>query len=324
MATKARGANAQLIMIEEATWGTTPAVPSGYKLPVSSIGGAWFTRNLIDNPELRGNRNPPAPCQGHVSVNGTFGQTMHLDAIGWLLKHGIGVPVTTGAADPYTHVSKAGFSGAAAGDLPVGMTLEIGYTDIAQYHAYEGCRVSTLAFSAETEGITTVDATIIGKGAPAEDTSPLDAAPTEYTSDALCAFAATIEEGGSTSAIITKVDLTINNGLDDSLRTIGSAGEIVDLPEGAISVTGSLTALFQDLALYTKATGHTESSLSMIWTDGTHSLTLLVPELVYEPQSPVISGPAGVMVTLPFRAYYGDGANATTLMSTLVNAVATY
>ena len=322
--TTARGANTQLLLIEEATWGTTPAVPSGYKIPVTGIGGSWFSRNLVDNPELRGNRNPPAPCQGNVAVNGSFQSTIHLDAIGWILKHGVGTPVTTGAADPYTHISKVGFSGATAGVLPVGLSIEIGHTDIDQYLVYSGCKINTIGISASSEGISTFDVGIIGKGEPAVDTSSEDAAPTEYTSDALCAFSASIAEGGSPSAIITQVDLTLNNGLDDSLRTIGSSGEIVDLPETLASVTGSLTALFQDMTLLDKGLDHTESDLTLTWTSGTHSLALHIPELVYEPSSPAISGPAGVMVNMNFRAYYADDADATILKSTLINAVASY
>lgn len=319
----ARGSNVQLLLIEESAWGTTPGSPSGYVIPVSSVGGAWFSRNLLDNPELRGNRNPPAPVEGDVSVNGSFTSTVHLDAIGWILKHGIGDPVTTGA-DPYTHISKVGFSGAAVGDMEPGLTLELGHSDISQYLSYAGCKINTIGISASSEGIATLDVGIIGKGPPATASSSLDAAPTGYTSDAQSHFAATIEEGGSSSAIITQIDLTLNNGLDDSLRTIGSAGQIVDLPETAVSVTGSITALFQDLTLYNKGLNNTESSLQVAWTDGANSLTLDIPEIVYEPSSPAIPGPAGVMVNLNFRAYYANHADATTLKSTLVNSIATY
>ena len=322
--TTARGSNVQLLLIEESAWGTTPGSPSGYLIPVSGIGGSWFSRNLLDNPELRGNRNPPAPVEGNVSVNGSFTSTLHLDAIGWILKHGIGDFVTTGAGDPYTHIAKVGFSGATAGDMEPGLTFEIGHTDIDQYLAYAGCKINTIGISASSEGIATLEVGVIGKGEPAVDTSSLDAAPTSYTTDAQSHFSASIDEGGGASAIVTQVDLTLNNGLDDSLRTIGSAGEIVDLPEAAASCTGSLTALFQDMTLLNKGINNTESSLTLTWTDATHSLELDIPELVYEPSSPAISGPAGVKVNLSFRAYYANHADATILKSTLVNAIATF
>jgi hypothetical protein len=51
---------------------------------------------------------------------------------------------------------------------------------------------------------------------------------------------------------------------------------------------------------------------------------LTVPELVYEPAAPTVSGPAGVRTTLNFRGYYADHADATALKYVLTNGVAAY
>ena len=139
--TQAKGASAQLMLIEEATYGTTPGTPSGYVIPVTGIGGDWFNRNLIENPTLRGNRNPSAPVRGNTSVSGSFTVPLGLEYIGWILKHAIGDPATTGA-DPYTHISKCGFADGSAGAMEVGLTTEIGFTDINQFHSYTGCRLN--------------------------------------------------------------------------------------------------------------------------------------------------------------------------------------
>ncbi|GAG43120.1 unnamed protein product, partial [marine sediment metagenome] len=56
--TQAIGADVQLMLIEEAAYGSTPATPAGYVIPVSNIGGTWFSRALLENPTLRSNRNP--------------------------------------------------------------------------------------------------------------------------------------------------------------------------------------------------------------------------------------------------------------------------
>jgi hypothetical protein len=319
----AKGANFQLLMCEEATWGTTPATPLCAKLPISGIGGDWFRQNLLDNPELRGNRNPPAPVSGNISVSGSFTQTLHLDAIGWTLKHAIGVPATSGSGT-FTHVGKVGFSGASAGDLPAGMTFEHGFTDIDCYYPYTGCRVSTLAVSGSAEGVATFDVGIIGQTRGSKSATSIDAAPVEFTSDALSHFAGSITEGGSPIAYITEVNFTLDNGLDDSLRTFGGSGLIVDLPENMASVTGQVTALFQNDTLLAKAVAGTESSMTVAWTSGSYSLTFEVPELRFEARSPSISGDRGVMITLPFRAYYANDADATILKYTLVNDVSAY
>ena len=62
----------------------------------------------------------------------------------------------------------------------------------------------------------------------------------------------------------------------------------------------------------------------MTWTSGTYSLTLDIPELIYQAASPAVTGPAGIRYTLNFQAYYGNHADATVLKSTLVNSVSDY
>lgn len=320
----AKGSMVELMIAEEATWGSTPATPAGYVIPVSGIGGEWYRRNLIDVPTLRSNRNPSAPVRGNVVVNGSFQVPLALDYIGWVLKHGIGVPATSGTAAPYTHTGKVNFSGATEdSDLPVGLSIQIGFEDIDEFHLYDGCRINSLAVNATSEGVCVFDVGVIGQGVT-RAAATMDASPTTYTSTALDHFACTLTEGGGASTIVTDVNLTLNNNLDASMYVIGGAGSLGDLPTGMASVTGSLTALFQNDTLLAKGRNHTESSLSLVWTSGSYSLTLEVPELVYEPAAPTISGPAGIRATMNFRGYYGDDADATALKYVLVNTVATY
>jgi len=137
-------------------------------------------------------------------------------------------------------------------------------------------------------------------------------------------FNLTMEEGGSSIANLKSCSLTFSNNIDTSQFVIGSAGEVGALPAGVASVTGSITALFENDVLLTKAENHTESDLDLIWTSGSYSLTLQVPELVYSPSSPTVSGPAGVEATLNFQAYYANHADATILKATLVNTTEDY
>ena len=310
------------MLIEEATYGTTPATPDGYVIPVTGIGGSWYQRNLIDVPTLRANRNPAAPVRGNTSVSGSFTVPLGLEYIGWITKHAIGAPDTSGSAT-YTHVSKAGFDEDTAGDLEVGLTIEVGFTDIDQYHTYTGCKLNGFTVNGSSEGVCTVDVQVVGQDY-SQDTSSLDAAPTTYTDTAIDHFLMTMEEGGSSIANVKECSLTFSNNIDTSQYVIGSAGQVGALPSGICSCTGSITALFENDTLLTKAENHTESELSLIWTSGSYSWTLHVPELVYEPASPTVSGPDGIVATLNFRAYYANDADATCLKSTLVNTTATY
>lgn len=319
----AKGSDVQLLLIEESAWGTTPATPSGYQIPISSIGGDWYRRNLIDNPTLRANRNPTAPVRGNVSVNGSFQHPLNLDAAGWLWKYGIGVPSTSTGTAVNTHTSKMNYNAATEGGaMPTGLSFEIGFTDIGEYHTYSGCKINTLGFSATSEGVCIVDVGVIGQDFT-RAAATCDASPTEYTDAPVDHFTASIEEGGGTSAIVTDINFTVSNNLEQQY-VVGSAGQIGDLTEGLGAITGSMTALFQDDTLLAKGRNNTESSLMLKWTSGTDSLQVDIPELIYEPASPQVNGPAGVMVTLNFRGYYSNGADSTALKTTLINSVASY
>ena len=312
-------------MVDETEYGTTPTTPSMLQIPIADqgLGGEIFKQGLLANPEITGNRNPSVPVLGNRSVSFDLPATLHMDAIGYLLKHAVGLPATTGS-DPYTHISKVGFSEAAVGVLPIGFSAELGFTDIDVYAVLSGCKVNTMRVNATSEGIAVFEFGIIGKDFSALSGDQEDEDPTEFTTNAIGHFAGTIEEGGSTSAIITAVDLTLNNALDPSLYIVGGAGTFPELPEGKASVTGSVTALFQSVTLLNKAINATESSLMLKWTDSTHSLQIDIPELRYEPKATSASGDKGVLVTMPFQAFYTDHADATILKSTLVNDVASY
>ena len=319
----ARGSQFALLMGEESAY-KTPAT-TFTKVPISAIGGNWFSQNLIDNPEIRGNRNPAAPVLGNKVVNGNFTVPLHYDAIGWILKHGIGTPVSSGS-DPYTHIGKVGFSGASAGYLHDGLTFEHQFPDITvpEYHSYNGCKVSSLGVSVTPEGVVTFDVNIVGANAVVDSGATLDAAPVEYTSSAQSHFTGSIELLGGSIAYIQSVDFTLDNGLDTSQYVVGGAGALSELPENMASLTGNVTALFQSNALLEAAIANTETSMNLAWTDATHSLDFDIPELVLQPSAPTVAGDKGVLITLPFRAYYANHADATILKYTLVDDVASF
>ena len=314
----AKGSKVSFIWMEESTWGTKPGTPAGFKLPIISLGGSWYKQNLVDNPELRSNRNASAPMLGNESVQGPTVFALHLDWVGHLLKHTLSDPTTTTdspSAGLNTHVFKVG-------SLPVGLTIEHGYTDIAQYLAYTGCKVDSFGVKAGGEGAVQIDVGFIGKDAESPATSPLDASPTEYTSTAISQRTGTLKEGGSTLAAVTDFSIAYSNNLDASQR--GIAGDLLELPEGLAAVTGSVTTLFQNMDLYNKAVANTETSLELAFTSGTHSLTFSLAEVVLEPASPAISGPGGVKQTFNYTAYYQDDSGASAITATLINDTSSY
>lgn len=313
----AQGVKAQVIFDQETTYKTDPGTIDAKVIPFTKD-GLKASKNLIDIETIRGNRNKSTPVGGNIDVAGGIDFELSDTAFSTLLKHLLGSNTTTGASDPYTHTIKVG-------NLPVGLVIEKGFTDIAQYFKYNGCRINKGVFKFPKEGTITGSFDIIG----AKETvgaSSMDSTPTSYSHIPFTAFQATIQEGGGTIATVTEAEITIDNSLDKDGYTIGSSGERTQLPEGFAVVSGSITALFDSITLYNKAVNSTESSLKITLDRGVtpaRSIEFYIPELIYERQTPAIEGPKGVLVTLPFKAYYDNSTEASSLQIIIKNGLAT-
>lgn len=310
----AMGGNGRVAIDFETTFGTTPAVPVAKKMPInkSNITGK---QNMTESATITGLRSPVAPSLGNIDVSGNIEAPLTVRDFGWWLKGALNVPTTTGAG-PYIHTFK----------IPTAqpsMTIEQGFTDIAQYFLYNGCKISKMGFNFGGDGELTASIDIMG-AKETLGTTPFDATVDSMVFDRFANFQAAILEGGSAIANCTEASIDIDFGLDGNTYCIGGAGFRSEIAEGIVSVSGSIKAMFKDAALLAKAIAGTESSLKITLTNGAHILEITVPELVYERATPGIDGPGGVFVTLPFKGYYQNDAAASAIQIKLTNDVASY
>lgn len=313
---QAKGTRAQLLLDQETTFGSDPVSVAGWTLPFESC-DISVKRAQHESPTIQSSRNKVLSRAGRYDVSGSIGCVLNNGVHSILLKHLLGGVTTTGAG-PYTHTIKVS-------DLPTSLVIEKGFTDIGQYFKYNGCRVNSLEIDFTDDGFLKAKFAIVGAKETASAT-PYDATPSAPSSHVeLAGTDVTLEEGGSSIATVTSVKLSVNNNLATDGYAIGGGGFRTKISEGQISVTGSLTAFFENLTLYNKAVNQTESSLKVICQrDASNSITFFVPELVFSVENAVpIEGPQGVMVTLPFTAFYGNGADSSSIVATVVNAMAT-
>lgn len=318
---QARGTQAAFYLYDEDTYATDPAAPSATLLHVKKF-GVSSSQKLDESETLSGTRGRSKPVQGNIDVAGDISVEIAPESIGPLLRHSMGTNVDTGAG-PYVHTMDIGA-------LPVGITLEKDYgpniAGTGRIEKFNGCRVATAKFTFPQSGFPTADFNIKG-AVSALEAAALDAAPTDNGHDPFSAFEATIQEGGAPIATVTACEFSLDNGLDDSGYVIGS-NERAQLPEGFATISGQITALFEDATLLNKAINGTESSLNVTLTRGdglgsagNESLEFIIQQLMYERQSPPVDGPKGILITLPFKTYL-SGANLG-LQIILKNAVAT-
>jgi hypothetical protein len=218
------------------------------------------------------------------------------------------------SSSPYAHRFVVG------GSLP-SFVIEKGFTDITQYFKYNGCKVNSMSFDVTPEGFQEVTFNLLGaKETPSS--SPYNAGTyTDLTKKSFDGFSvSTLEIRDETSSLISAKVTTISgfsieNNLDGSVYVIdpSNPGERASLPAGIVKVSGTLTAMFEDLNLYNQAVNYDETSLKIKWQLGNGNGSLgnewmqfYIPELILGQNAPVISGPTGVVVELPFEAYYED------------------
>jgi len=312
-----RGYRTQLLYDHEVIYGEDPSSVTPYKLPFNS-------EDLTENEPnqhsgaLRNNRNPTDPFLGNKDVTGTLVVPVEYKSIGMWFYSTFGAPNTSGSVIPYTHTFKIGNT------IP-SFLLDIGHEDLSLFYKYNGCKVNTFSMSAGGDGEVVANIGIIA-AKETKGTSQVAAPGADHTSFLIgrCLNKqAAATEGGNPIAYLTEFSFEINNGLTPAY-CIGDAGVKSDLAENLVTVTGTITGLFQDDALLLKGRNQTESSLGLTFTNGVYSLALTFPEIVYNHSKPPTPGPEGLMLSLNFEAYYLNHADATAAKAVLVTTVSSY
>lgn len=318
---QAQGSKSRILMDSETTFATIAnTAPTLVPFVSESL---RMNRNLIDSKTLRANRNPQKPARGNKDVSGDI--TVELDPyMGKLFYHALGTFTVSGTS-PYSHTFTIS-------DLPTGFTIEKQFTDLAvpEYFTYSGCKVNSMRISFGNEGFIESSFNIMGATQTVTAAAKLTS-PTDWTTGTVGTqfdgFEAVITyEGGQTLGNATKLDLTIENNLDGSVYVIDGTGQRYSMPAGLVKVSGTVTVLFENVTMYNKAINNTESSLVITLTHGSgtgaannEKLQIFINELLYQPQDPVVSGPTGILVDLPFIGYYQNDADASALKIILTN-----
>ncbi|MBI9092197.1 MAG: hypothetical protein JEZ12_23540 [Desulfobacterium sp.] len=297
----------------------TTVATDGFVMPVNKS-NLKSNRNQITPATIRGNLNPTEPSDGNLSVSGGIDIPVDSIAMWYWLKAAFGAPTTTGAGSPFTHVFKAGDPLA---PRPY-FTIEHQFLDLAipEYFLYTGCKINSMSLSmgADAELVATLNTVAISE---TPGISSFDAAPTTVTMSRLKNNQMTLKEGGSAIANAKTLDCTISWNCDTDQYVIGGGGSLGSVPDGVMTAEGNLSSLFQDMSLLTKAMNSTESSLEATFSaSASSSLALKFPEIKYTRNSPGIEGPKGIVVNLPYGAYYDNAVEGTSVQATLINTEA--
>lgn len=187
-------------------------------------------------------------------------------------------------------------------------TIERYFSDIpAQgkpYHRFSGVEFDTLQLQIAANAIATATLGVIGSDMtiaadpiagqtlnPAPETPPLDS------------FTGTIQEAGTPIAVVTEVQLNLENGLEP--RFVVGSRHTLRPSIGRSNVSGQVTAYFEDALLLEKFINENESSISFSLPDALgNALTFTLPRVKYTGGQPDVSGEGPITLAMPFQALY--------------------
>ena len=293
--TIATGSRHDMAYVVESVFGTTPTTPTF--TPIRHTGTTiGLSKDAIESEELRQDRQIANYRHGNKSVAGD-----------------VNIELSYGTFDDLLEATLAGTWATdvlIAGTTRRSYTVERHHTDIGKYLRSTGCSFNALSLSVAPNSMVTGSFSVIGKAFSVASTAISGSTySAETTTAPFDSFTGSITEGGSSIAVVTSIDLSIDNGME-ALYVVGSDETL--LPSiGKSTVTGSITAYFEDATLIDKFIAETASSLSFVLTDQAgNSYTVDLPNIKYNSGNPEVGGPGAITVILDFVALYDSSTGS--------------
>ena len=289
--TIAAGSRVQLAFIPEATYGVTPATPQTQVIDFVNFTGALNPQTISD-PTIKANRQKSYARRGNVSTEGSLEVVLR--------------------PDNYDAFIEAAMQGAwVTNTLKVGATkrsfaIEQGFQEIAQYRVFNGSTISTMAINVPLNELATATFGFQGANTTAFSGTSIDATPTAVTSKpGFFHEGGVFKEGGVVVGYLSSIQFELNNNLTTNyaLGVLGAR----DVSSGVVGITGTVTALFEDVDFYNKFVGNTDSSIEFtLTTETAESMTFNFPRVKYTSGSIPVNSDGPLTVEMKFEALYDD------------------
>ena len=282
----------KLSYVAESTRGTTPATPTLNVLRNTGV-TLGMSKTLVATEEARSDRQRLLPKHGNKQVGGD-----------------ISGELTYGTYDDFL---EAVLGGTWTGDVLKAGTTRRYFSMLREYedlpsdnfHLYDSCELNTFNMSVAPDAIVNVSFGIIGSGLNIGSAEPAsssyNAANTNRPFDS---FSGVIQEGGSPIAVVTSLEMSLNNNLQP-LFVVGSDTSIKP-SIGSSDVSGTITVYFEDGSLLDKFISETASSLYFSLVQDGNTLEFTIPKLIYTGGQPDTASSGPITLTMPFTAGYDE------------------
>lgn len=285
----ADGARHSLGFVAETNYGTTPATPAWQTLRNTSV-SLTANKDSLMSEEIRSDRQRYDMRLGAYKVTGDIGIELSYGTFDTLLEGLIG--------DTWTNnVLKAGTTRRS-------FSFERKFADVSDYPYYRftGCEVDKLSLTVGSNAIVKGSFGIIGSSGGWSDGAVAGATYVNpSTTHVFDGFTGTMNEGGSSSAVITEMQINIENGM--AHRYVVGSKYSLRPSIGYFNVAGTATMWFEDASKALKFVNETESSLDFTMTDAEgNSLQVQIPRIKYTGAPPDVKGIGPITLAMPFQA----------------------
>lgn len=290
----ANGSAVKYYYVEEVA-GEVPAVAPEF-LPIR-FNTSSLSRNTaqVDSGEINSNRQRPVSKQGTYSISGDIVSELSDDSFDDLLE--IAMQGTWA-----TNVLKVGSTVRTFAILKR-------HTDTGEDYLFSGCRINTVAISAQVDARVSMTFGVIGTEAEVY-TVPGDATfAAASTSEPFVTSVGSLNEGGTPQAAVTAIDFTLSNGMAPMHSLFQRAA--YDVQNSVMTASGTLSAFRESGALYAKFLNETATDLVMTFGDGTNTVSFSFPDVIYVNADDPVSGPDAIVNQFTWSAGYDATADST-------------
>jgi len=298
----ANGSRHSMRYVEETVYGTTPATPV-FK-PIRHTGTTLgLSKEALQSEEIRDDRQIADFRHGAYQVGGDMSVELSYGSFDDLLE-----AVLLGTWE--TGVPAVGTDRLKAGTTRRSFTVERYFGDILSadkpYHRFTGVEFNSLSLSIAANAMVTATLGVLGNNM-ATGTAILAGATYDLplTTSPLDSFTGTLQENGTPIAVITEIQLSLENGLE-ARYVVGSKSSISP-SIGRSNCSGTITAFFENSLLLDKFINETESSIVFTLPDGAgNEYTITLPRIKYNGGQPDVAGEGPITLSMPFQALLDD------------------
>jgi hypothetical protein len=322
------GLDAQIMLGQETTWGTgvTPTRAIEFNSETLKKDVTWLEPNAL-RAGIKYKRASRIR-QARTAISGDFNFDVNTLGMGMLVKNMLASSVTattlvSGTAYKQVHVP-GDFRG-------LGCTVQVGRPEpvsgTVKPYTFAGCKVSKWEFQLKDNDTPNLKLTIDGRSestATALATASYLAGATTYDfsqatlklggTASTAAGETTIASGVAVATIIKDITITGTAPMDVARYGLGNAGQKAEqLENGIPTITGKLTAEFNQAELYALFANNTTTALQLDLTgaaigSATYLFSFVIPAIKIKAAPPNVAGPAIVQMSTDFEVY-SDEAN---------------